>query len=227
MGFLAPISSSAALVGNNAGKVWNRGLTLASTAARGVHGVVKSVNCGVIQTRERFDSGLSRVTGVNYGWSRAILSVGSAASLVGQRRALRGFAQSWLHPDHSSHLAVFAPINRAIDSDPRFCHRLFRGHSIEWLPSLVREFGPRAIPAYAAHLVQDFTTPQGIPLIPWAGSVYPLLVSAGLRKARAATLLSVNLAGATAILGTAVVAYEAACLLREIYRQRIASTPNA
>jgi hypothetical protein len=182
-------------------------------------------NRGIIKVRHRVNLGVSRVTGVNYDWSRAILSVGSATNLVGQRRALRGLAQSWLHPNHSSHLAVFDSINRAIDSDPRFCHRLFRGHSIEWLPSLVREFGPRAIPAYAAHLAQDFTTPQGIPLIPWAGAVYPLLVSAGLRKARAATLLSINLAGATAFLGTAVVAYEVTCLLREIYRQKIASPP--
>jgi len=183
-------------------------------------------NRGIINVRNRVNRGLSRVTGVNYDWSRAILSIGSATNLVGQRRALRGFAQSWLHPNHSSHLAVFDPINRAMDSDPRFCHRLFRGHSIEWLPSLVREFGPRAIPAYVAHLAQDFTTPQGIPLVPWAGAVYPLLVSAGLRKARAATLLSVNLAGATAILGTAVVTYEVACLLREIYHQKIASHSN-
>ena len=183
-------------------------------------------NRGIINVRNRVNRGLSRVTGVNYDWSRAILSIGSATNLVGQRRALRGFAQSWLHPNHSSHLAVFDPINRAMDSDPRFCHRLFRGHSIEWLPSLVREFGPRAIPAYVAHLAQDFTTPQGIPLVPWAGAVYPLLVSAGLRKTRAATLLSVNLAGATAILGTAVVTYEVACLLREIYHQKIASHSN-
>ena len=87
----------------------------------------------------------------------------------------------------------------------------------------MRQFGPRAIPAYAAHLAQDFTTPQGIPLIPWAGAVYTLLVSTGIRKGRAATLLSVNLAGATAILGTVVITYEVACLLREVYRQRIAS----
>jgi hypothetical protein len=223
MGILAPISSSAAIVGNNAGKVLNRGLSLASKAARGVHGVVKSVNHGITKTRERFDHGLSRVTGVDYGWSRAILSVGSAASLVGNSRLIRVKARSWLHPDYSSHPRVFRQINQAIDSVRGPWHRIFGGHSIEWLPSLVCQFGLIAIPAYVIHLTQDFTTAQGIPLIPFANVVHGWLVSAGLSYGTAAAVLSVNAAHLVALIGTGIICYEVACLLAEIYRQKIAS----
>jgi hypothetical protein len=223
MGILAPISSSVAVVGSNAGKVWNRGLSLASKAARGVHGVVKHVNHGITRTREKFDHGLSRVTGVEYGWSRAILSVGSAASLVGNSRLIRVTAGRWLHPDYNSHLGTFKPINQAMDSSRGSWHRVFRGHSIEWLPSLVCEFGLIAIPAYVIHLTQDFTTLQGVPVIPWAGVVHGWLMSAGLTHNTAAAVLSVNATHLVALLGTGIICYEVACLLAEIHRQKIAS----
>jgi len=227
MGIFAPISSSAAVVGGNAGKIWNSGLSLASKAGRGVHGVVKNVNHGIRNTRARFDRGLSRVTGVEYGWSRAILSVGSAASLIGNSRLIRVTARSWLHPNHGSHPDIFRQVNEAMDSVRGPWHRIFGGHSIEWLPSLVRQFGLIAIPAYAIHLTQDITTPQGIPVIPWAGAVHGWLVSAGLAHNKAAALLSVNAGHLVALIGTGIICYEAACLLAEIRRQKIVSSAAA
>ncbi len=47
-------------------------------------------------------------------------------------------------------------------------HRLKFGHSIDFLPQIVEKFGIEGVPAYFTHLLQDFTTADGIPIIPKA-----------------------------------------------------------
>jgi hypothetical protein len=113
--------------------------------------------------------------------------------------------------------------SEAMDSLRGPWHRILGGHSMEWLPSLVCRFALIAIPAYVIHLAQDFTTLQGIPLILFANVVQRWLVSAGLSYTTAAAVLSVNAAHLVALIGTGIICDEVACLLAEIYRQKIAS----
>ena len=50
-------------------------------------------------------------------------------------------------------------------------HRLKFGHSIEYLPQVVEKFGNEGVPAFFMHLLQDFTTVDGLPIVPHAWDV--------------------------------------------------------
>jgi hypothetical protein len=173
----------------------------AASATKTVRTGAKAASSAVAAGVSRVDDTLTRATGIELKWSRSIVRVGSSLSLLSGSGVVRRFAQSWLHPDYNSHLAVFDAVNAAMDAGGGWAHRLLYGHSLEWLPDLISQCGWITLIAYPVHLTQDFTTAQGIPVIPWAGRIYESLVASGVTPTAALGLLSVNLGNVLAAAG--------------------------
>jgi hypothetical protein len=77
--------------------------------------------------------------------------------------------------------------------------------------------GSRAVPAYVIHLSQEFTTPAGIPLIPYARFIRLGLRKCGVRSAVATTCVTANLATVIGVVGTALIVWEVGKIGYEIY----------
>lgn len=191
----------------------------AASATKTVRVGAKAASSAVAAGVSRVDGTLSRTTGVELAWCHSILRFGVSLSLVSGRGAIRRHAQSWLHPDHSSHLEAFAAVNGAMDNGGKWAHRLRYGHSLEWLPSLISKCGWTTVAAYPIHLAQDITTDHGIPVIPWAGHIYNVLLRCGVKPTVALRLLSVNLGGVVLAAGTILAFVTIAHLVREASRQ--------
>lgn len=191
----------------------------AASATKAVRAGATSARSAVAAGVSRVDGTLSRATRIELKWCRSILGLGTSLSLVGGSGVLCRYAQSWLHPDYGSHLVIFSAINSAIDAGGGWAHRLFYGHSIEWLPELISQHGWITLLAYPIHLVQDFTTAHGIPVIPFSGHVYEFLVARGVAPATALGLLSVNLGDALVVAGAIAAVVVIANIAREAYRQ--------
>ncbi len=161
---------------------------------------------------------VSRATGIDLAWSSAFVTLGSAGSALAYRDSIRSFSAWHLH-DRPGHLRCFSAVNATIDSVAGKNHRLKYGHTILWLPSLIQKHGVIAIPGYAAHVLQDFTTVAGIPLFPGARWAAIGLRKAGLRSAVATGFVTVNLAGAIGVLSAGLLAYEVASLGCGVARQ--------
>lgn len=81
-------------------------------------------------------------------------------------------------------------------------HRLKFGHSIEYLPEIVERFGLEGVPAYFVHLLQDFTTMDGIPVVPYAWQVKKkILERAGVPAKIATGIVSVSFSSTLGALG--------------------------
>lgn len=205
-------------------------------AAAGYSALAAAVSTGkraVGTVQSRIDSRISRSTGIEFDWSSAILTVGTAGFGIYGRHRTRRWAQQAFH-DGPGHWDRYRDINRWIDGVGRKGfqgrdHRLKYGHSVEYLPDLVARFGPSAIPAYAVHLAQDVTTIRGIPLIPFARLAKVGLQRVGVRRAIATTCVTANLASIIGCVGTALILWEVGSLGYEIYsqarRQRQKSSP--
>jgi hypothetical protein len=190
-----------------------------TSATKALRAGARSARSAVAAGESQADDSLSRATGIELKWCRSILRAGASVSLVGTSRAIRRYAQCWLHPDYDSHLVVFSAINAAIDAGGGWAHRLLYGHSLEWLPDLISKHGLITLLAYPIHLAQDFTTAHGIPLIPWAGCAYEFLVARGVAPATALGLLSVNLGDVLVAAGTLAAFAVIANIAWEAYRQ--------
>jgi hypothetical protein len=166
----------------------------------------------------RIDRALSDRIGVDLAWSSAILTVGSAGSAFAYREPLRASAALHFH-DRLGHLRCFQAVNDTIDSVRGANHRLKFGHTIFWLPSLIRQHGAIAIPGYTVHVLQDFTTVAGIPLFPGARLAALGLRGIGLRGSVATGLVTVNLAGALGAVSAGLLVYEVASLGYNVYRR--------
>jgi hypothetical protein len=134
------------------------------------------------------------------------------------RNPLRASAAFHFH-DRLGHLGCFSAVNATIDSVAGANHRLKYGHTVFWLPSLIRKHGIIAIPGYAVHVAQDFTTVAGIPLFPGARLAAVGLRSIGVRGSIATGLVTVNLAGAIGTISAGLLAYEVAAIGCNVYRQ--------
>jgi hypothetical protein len=167
---------------------------------------------------QRIDRAVSRATGIELAWTSTALRLGSAGSALAYRAPIRSWAAWHIH-DRPGHLDCFRVVNETIDNVRGVNHRLKYGHTIFWLPSLVREHGLIAAPAYAAHILQDFTTVAGIPLFPGARLAAIGLRKAGLRGSVATGLVTINVAGAIGAVSAGLLAYEVASISCEIIRQ--------
>ena len=79
-------------------------------------------------------------------------------------------------------------------------HRLKFGHSIEFLPEVVERFGYEGVPGFVLHLLQDFTTTSGIPVLPNAWAAKEGLAALGVAPKLATGLVSLSFAKVLAAL---------------------------
>lgn len=186
---------------------------------------ISAVGCGarrlasaITSVPRHIDRAVSRATGIDLAWSSGIVTLGSAGYAFAYREPFRAYAAWHLH-DRPGHFGCFAAVNATIDSVAGKNHRLKYGHTIFWLPSLIQTHGVIAIPGYAVHVLQDFTTVAGFPLFPGARLAAIGLRKAGLRSAVATGFVTVNLAGAIGLLSAGLLTYELASLGCEVVRQ--------
>ena len=181
--------------------------------------VGKTVSFGVSTARKAqaaVDKRISDATGIEFEWSKAAVTVVSAGTALNRRHGVRRWSERTFH-DQPGHLSCFADINAYIDQARGRHHRIKHGHSIDHLGSIVKQFGLRGISGFAIHLLQDFTTLAGIPWLPFPRLIKLALRRLGLRGAVAASCVSVNLAGAIAVAGTALVIWEVGGVAYAIY----------
>jgi hypothetical protein len=189
-----------------------------NTAKKAVRRVADAVAKGrqaVADTKRSIDSRISKATGVEFEWVDAVLKLAGATSAIAGRRRIRSVAEKHLHD--CGHLTVFQEINERIDCVTGRNHRLKWGHSIEFLPALVKEFGWKAVPGYVVHLTQDLTTVAGIPLIPWARIAKIGLQKLGFKSAVATACVTANLATVVGAVGTALIVIEVGSLGYRLY----------
>jgi hypothetical protein len=184
-------------------------------AARRVVDAVAKGRKAVADTKRSIDSRISKATGVDFKWTDTVIKIaGGTATIVGRHR-IRGVAEKHLHD--CGHLSAFGKINERIDSVTGKNHRLKWGHSIEFLPTLVKEFGWKAVPGYVVHLAQDLTTVAGIPLIPWARIAKIGLQKLGFKSVAATACVTANLATVVGAVGTALIVIEVGSLGYRLY----------
>ncbi len=93
------------------------------------------------------------------------------------------------------HISSWDDVNKFMDQVSGKGHRLKHGHSIEYLPEIIERFGVKGVPAYTMHLLQDFTTTDGIPFVPKAWQVKQGIQSLGIHPHTAARLVSLSFTG--------------------------------
>ncbi len=133
-------------------------------------------------------------TAFNIPWQTTLFwSTAAGTTLALQEPLAKGLGQ--LAHYGPGHVARWKDINQFMDSVAGRHHRLKVGHSIEYLPQIVEKFGLEGVPAYFMHLLQDFTTIDGIPIVPHAWDVKNSLQVAGLSKKMAVGLVSLSFTG--------------------------------
>jgi len=138
-------------------------------------------------------------TAYNIPWKTTLFwSTAAGSTLALQRPLATGLGQ--LAHYGPGHVARWKEINQFMDSVAGSGHRLKFGHSIEYLPQIVEKFGLEGIPAYITHLIQDFTTIDGIPIVPRAWEAKKGLEAAGLSRKAASRLVSLNFTGLLGVL---------------------------
>lgn len=154
-------------------------------------------------------------TAYNIPWMTTLFFSTAAGTTLALQRPMAISLGELVHyaPGHASR---WREINQYMDSVPGVGHRLKFGHSLDHLPQIIEKFGVEGVPAFTLHLLQDFTTLDGIPIIPNAWETKQLLQLAGLPRKTAVGLVSFSfssLLGALAVvtavnelgrLGTAV-----------------------
>lgn len=177
--------------------------------------VVRKGRKAIADTKKSIDARVSKVTGVEFEWCDAAGTVVGAGVAFRYRCGIGEAVASRVHD--RGHWKVFEAVNKAMDSVSGKNHRLKWGHSIECLPALVRECGWVAVPGYAVHLAQDFTTKDGIPLVPFSWLAKIALRRLGFRAATATARVSLSLAGVIGYVGVALIFVEAGGVLYAIY----------
>lgn len=113
------------------------------------------------------------------------------------------------------HVQRWSEINEYIDTAVGIGHRLKFGHAVTDLPVIVEKFGVEGIPAWCAHMAQDFTTVHGVPVIPNAWEAKEWLAHAGVSSKMAMGLVSVSF---SSILG-AMALVIAASKIQRVYAE--------
>ncbi len=126
----------------------------------------------------------------NIPWITTLFWTAGAGSAVTLQRPIAREAKRLVHD--RGHIKRWDAINKFMDSASSSGHRLRFGHSIEYLPQIVQEHGIEAVPAFFIHLLQDFTTPAGIPIVPHSWEAKDILQSYGLPPRTATNLVSLN-----------------------------------
>lgn len=129
----------------------------------------------------------------NVPWSSAALWTAASGTAVTFQRPL-GRALGGLFHYGPGHVKRWAEVNQYMDSVAGSGHRLKFGHSLGDLPDIYDQFGQDGIPAFFCHLIQDFTTVDGLPIFPDAWAVKQSLAASGLAPRTATALVSLSAA---------------------------------
>lgn len=141
-------------------------------------------------------------TAFNVPWVTALLWSAAAGSTIALERPIAQTLGQLLHYG-PGHVKRWDEINKFMDSAAGSGHRLKFGHSIDLLPHIVEKFGIEGMPAYFMHLLQDFTTLDGIPITPGAWDFKEALQLARVPSKVATGLVSISFArilGALAVI---------------------------
>lgn len=148
-------------------------------------------------------------TAFNIPWVTTLLWSAAAGSTVALSGSIAGVVQQILH-EGPGHIHRWDEINKFMDGWVKagdgyaritdsagkaiagVGHRLKWGHSLEALPEIVEKFGVEGVPAFLTHLLQDFTSTDGVPVVPRAWDIKKHLESAGLAKEAATGLVSIS-----------------------------------
>lgn len=130
-------------------------------------------------------------TAFNIPWQTTLLwSTAAGTTLALQEPLAKGLGQ--LAHYGPGHVARWKEINQFMDSVAGRGHRLKAGHSIDYLPQVVEKFGLEGVPAFTMHLVQDFATTDGIPVVPRAWDLKSNLEILGLSRKASVGLVSLS-----------------------------------
>jgi hypothetical protein len=130
-------------------------------------------------------------TAFNVPWMTTLFwSAAAGSAIVLQRPIAQALGEVFHHAP--GHFKLWDEINKFMDSDVGRGHRLKSGHSIEYLPQIVEKFGIEGVPAYFMHLLQDFTTVDGLPITPRAWDLKDAIQSANISKKVATGLVSIS-----------------------------------
>ena len=146
-------------------------------------------------------------TAFNVPWSTTLLwsaAAGGAIALQGPTAKVLG---ELLHYG-PGHVKQWVEINKFMDNAVGVGHQLKFGHSIDYLPQIVERFGSEGVPAYFMHLLQDFTTDAGLPIVPGAWDVKDYLQLASVPKKIATGLVSISFSSTLGALGVIMLVYE-------------------
>jgi hypothetical protein len=130
-------------------------------------------------------------TALNLPWTTATLWTAASGAATQFQRPI-GRALGGLFHYGPGHVAHWAGINRYMDSVAGSGHRLKYGHSVDFLPEIVEQFGIEGVPAFFCHLLQDFTTVDGLPVLPNSWAIKQNLALAGIPPKTATALVSLS-----------------------------------
>lgn len=130
-------------------------------------------------------------TAFNVPWMTTLFWSAAAGSAIVLQPQIAQKLGEVFHYAHG-HIKRWDEISKFMDTAVGRGHRLKFGHSIEYLPQIVEKFGIEGVPAYFMHLLQDFTTSDGIPAVPRAWDVKDALQLANVPKKVATDLVSIS-----------------------------------
>ena len=143
----------------------------------------------------------------NVPWVTTLLWSAAAGSVVTLQGPIAHVAGGLAHYG-PGHVHAWGAVNTFMDTAVGAGHRLKFGHSIEYLPQIVEEFGSEGVPAYFLHLAQDFTTIDGIPIVPHAWDAKKWLELKGLNHTAATGLVATSFSSIVSALGVFILGAE-------------------
>jgi tetratricopeptide (TPR) repeat protein len=130
-------------------------------------------------------------TAFNLPWMTTALWSAAAGTVVEFQRPISHALGGVFHYG-PGHVRRWAEVNQYMDSVAGSGHRLKFGHTVDFLPRIYERFGIEGVPAFFLHLLQDFFTPDGLPLLPNAWAIKRHLAIAGLAPKMTTALVSLS-----------------------------------
>jgi hypothetical protein len=146
-------------------------------------------------------------TAFNVPWMTTLFWSAAAGGVLASQQQLAQVFGEVLHYG-PGHIKQWEAVNKFMDSVIGKGHRLKFGHSFEFLGQVVEKFGVEGVPAFFMHLLQDFTTVDGIPIVPRAWDVKETVQLAGLSKKAATGLVSISFSSTLGALAVITVVSE-------------------
>lgn len=169
-------------------------------------------------------------TAFNVPWMTTLFWSAAAGSAIVLQHPLAQVVGEVFHYA-PGHIKRWDEINKFMDTAAGVGHRLKSGHSIEYLPQIVERFGSEGVPAFFMHLLQDFTTVDGLPIVPGAWDVKDTIQLAGVSKKVATGIVSISFSSTLGALGVITLVSEmwkfSESLIKKIKTQNYLKTASA